>query len=219
MASQAEIRAAYLQGARKHHPDKQNGEGDNLIQRLNEAHATLSDSTLRTKYDQQLRGQGSSTNTSRVTSEVDLDSFEMMESPESSSLMSFYYPCRCGNGFYIDENQLQNGQDIISCSGCSEQIRVIWQDKQTNPVSAEATSKEEDDEDDQPSLSPWELGWITTIEQSAGKAPSRCTYDLSQDSFTRGDIWIYRPVWEVEYLGGPVTASWPPSLPGWEQLA
>lgn len=210
-ATQAEIRSAYLKGARQHHPDKQAGGNDDYIQRLNEAHATLSDANLRRQYDQQLQGRGSTSNSSRLTAEVDLDSFESVESAGESDLATFQYPCRCGGGFYIDEEQLQNGQDIIACSGCSEQIRVLWQDSQVR-------NKEDDLEDKQPALSPWELGSITVIEQSAGKVPTRCTYDLGQKSFTKGEIWIYRPVWESEYIGGPPKAEWPPTLSGWQQL-
>lgn len=211
-ATQAEIRGAYLQGARQHHPDKSGGSNsDHYIQQLNEAHAALSDSARRAKYDESLRGQFN--NSSRVTAEVDLDSFEAIESQDGFDGVTFYYPCRCGNGFYIDEQQLENGQDIIACSGCSEQIRVIWQD---GPAKEQVSGK--DDDDDQPLLSPWELDSITVIEQSAGKVPTRCTYDLSKDSFTKGDMWVYRPVWESEYLGGPLDPTWPPNLAGWEQL-
>ncbi|UZJ52333.1 hypothetical protein CBS101457_001653 [Exobasidium rhododendri] len=214
-AGQPAIRAAYLQGARRHHPDKQGGVQDNFIQRLNEAHATLSDATLRADYDARVGRQGSSSNVDRLTAQVDLDSFDLVESADPDSMM-FHYPCRCGSGFYIDEKHLQNGQDVVGCTGCSEKIRVLWQD---GPINTALDDDRQEVVDEQPSLSPWELDSITVIEQSAGKAPSRATYDLGRDSFTKGDIWIYRPVWEAEYLGGPVTPSWPPSLPGWEQLA
>lgn len=210
-ATQAEIRGAYLQGARQHHPDKSGGSNnDSYIQRLNEAHATLSNPTLRASYDESLQGQF---NLGRVTAEVDLDSFEVMESQHGSDSATFYYPCRCGNGFYIDEQQLQNGQDIVACTGCSEQIRILWQDGQ-----AKEQVLKQDDDDDQPSLSPWEFGSITVIEQSSGKVPTQCSYDLGKDSLTKGEMWVYRPVWESEYLGGSLNPAWPPTLPGWKQL-
>lgn len=219
-ATQAEIRSAYLTGARKHHPDRHVGaadQDDEHIQRLNEAHATLIDSGLREAYDRQLQSgsvnQQDRSNQSRISATVDLDS---METVDGSEILTFFHPCRCGNGFYVDENQLQQSSaPVIGCSGCSEQIKIV---ADPSAIVTEEQEEEEDDDDQQPELAPWELGTITTIEQSAGQIPTRRTYNLASDSFTEGEIWIYRPIWEKEYLGGAVQPGWPPSLPDWQPL-
>jgi DnaJ domain/CSL zinc finger len=223
-ATQAEIRSAYLAGARKHHPDRHVGvvnQDDEHIQRLNEAHATLTDARLREAYDIQLQSgranKSTRSNQSRISATVDLDS---METVDGSETLTFFHPCRCGNGFYVDENQLQQSSaPIVGCSGCSEQIKIV-SDPSLVTKEAEVETEEEDvDVDDtQPELAPWEIGTITTIEQSAGQIPTRRTYNLAADSFTEGEIWIYRPVWEKEYLGGAVQPGWPPALPNWQSL-
>jgi curved DNA-binding protein CbpA len=49
-ATQAEIRKAYFQLAKKHHPDK--GGDPNVFRKIMEAYQTLSDEKLRDAYDQ-----------------------------------------------------------------------------------------------------------------------------------------------------------------------
>jgi hypothetical protein len=53
-------------------------------------------------------------------SEVDLD--DMTENNDGS----FVYDCRCGNQFSIDEQQLENGLDIVQCHGCTLCIKVLY---------------------------------------------------------------------------------------------
>lgn len=55
------------------------------------------------------------------------------------------------------------------------------------------------------SIPPSAFGHLLVIEQSQGKAPSRCSYDLS--AFEKGEMWIYRPVSAQEYLGRELKAD------------
>lgn len=209
-STSAEIRNAYLLAARKHHPDR-GGEDKAYMQQLNHAHATLTNPQTRHLYDEELQNQRSTLsgrpNDSRVSDTVDLDAMEVIEDAEK---LTFYHACRCGGGFYVNEDELVNSQVVISCSGCSERLRIVADQEAQEPTIT--------DDPDQPKLAPWELGSISVIEQSAGQVPTRRTYDLSRESFTQGELWIYRPVWESELLGGSVKPLWPPSIPGWKQI-
>lgn len=49
------------------------------------------------------------------------------------------------------------------------------------------------------SVRPGALGVIEVVEQSVGSPPKRERYDLG--GMTEGEIWIYRPVGMVEYVG------------------
>lgn len=239
-ATHSEIRAAYLQAARRHHPDRGSGAAsshqgaDEHMQMLNAAHTTLSNPSARQRYDEELASghasrlagaQGGASNAVRVSATVDLDAMEIVD---DAALLTFHTACRCGGGFYVNEEQLANrSRLLIGCSGCSERIRVVA-DGAGGPAADEEGEEDKHDNldgvisdgerQDQPSLAPWELGRITVIEQSAGQAPTRRTYDLGLDSFTQGDVWVFRPVWERELLGGVLKLSWPPTLPGWQML-
>ncbi|KAK4050314.1 hypothetical protein OIV83_003635 [Microbotryomycetes sp. JL201] len=57
------------------------------------------------------------------------------------------------------------------------------------------------------------LANLTVVEQSQGVAPSQATYDMT--SMSKGEVWIYRPVPLVKYVGTEITAQWPPSCQVW----
>ncbi len=54
-ASLEEVRRAYYQQVRLHHPDVNQQQNDLTIKRLNEAYTVLRDPTRRAAYDKQLR--------------------------------------------------------------------------------------------------------------------------------------------------------------------
>lgn len=55
-------------------------------------------------------------------------------------------------------------------------------------------------------IAPSAFGSITVIEQSQGKRPSKASYDLS--AFEKGEMWIYRPISELAYLGRALAAEY-----------
>jgi len=57
------------------------------------------------------------------------------------------------------------------------------------------------------SVKPGVVGVLEVVEQSVGSPPKRERYDLSQ--MTEGEIWIYRPVGMVEYVGSVLEAKCP----------
>lgn len=223
-ATQADIRAAYLHGARSYHPDKASGH-DARIRLLNQANATLSNATSRREYDESLRhGRAASylasANKQRISATLDLEAFDALEGDQDGDEYSFSYPCRCGSHFILTQAEVEMGAEEIAvpCSGCSERVLVPGLPPAPSSTGQEEQA-EEDAEDYQPELAPWELGTITTVDQAASMLPKKTTLDLGPKSFTSGEIWVYRPVPEMELLGGQITCDWPPTLPGWEQLA
>ncbi|KOS12836.1 hypothetical protein Malapachy_0586 [Malassezia pachydermatis] len=129
-ASLVEIRAAYLQLARVHHPDKQSGRTtsaeDERIREINHAYETLRDEHTRAVYDQSRADllRKHATRTLRISEEVDLDAFELVDTPS----MHFRYPCRCGQAYLLTPAQLADGIRQVPCTGCSETILVTWTD-------------------------------------------------------------------------------------------
>ncbi|CDR88042.1 related to Acetylcholinesterase precursor [Sporisorium scitamineum] len=147
-ATTAEIRAAYLAQVRLHHPDKLQQQAihihastsidasnladtlpqsDELIRHLNHAYKTLSDDHLRSQYDESLAAARatSARTTPRISATVDFESFQL-ESDHGP--MKFSYPCRCGYAYVISEEQVHDRVDVVSCDGCSENIRVKYDD-------------------------------------------------------------------------------------------
>ncbi|CAO3609272.1 unnamed protein product [Cunninghamella echinulata] len=56
-----------------------------------------------------------------VNDEIDLDDMEYNE-----ELASYSLKCRCSGIYYITEEELEDGIDIIGCDNCSLKIRVIY---------------------------------------------------------------------------------------------
>jgi hypothetical protein len=57
---------------------------------------------------------------------------------------------------------------------------------------------------------PADIGVLTVVEQSAGSAPKRDSYDLS--NLQQGEVWVYRPVGMVMYLGSTLSIDIPSGL-------
>ncbi|KAH9974549.1 hypothetical protein BGW80DRAFT_1473937 [Lactifluus volemus] len=60
------------------------------------------------------------------------------------------------------------------------------------------------------SVMPADVGVLTVVEQSAGHAPKRDSYDLAK--LQKGEVWVYRPVSMVEYVGSALNIDIPPGL-------
>ncbi|KAI9432742.1 hypothetical protein H4582DRAFT_1883590 [Lactarius indigo] len=57
---------------------------------------------------------------------------------------------------------------------------------------------------------PGDVGVLTVVEQIAGRAPRRASYDLAK--LQEGEVWVYRPVGMVEYLGSTLSIDIPSAL-------
>ena len=60
------------------------------------------------------------------------------------------------------------------------------------------------------SVRPADVGVLTVVEQTAGRAPKRESYDLAK--LLQGEVWVYRPIGMVEYLGSTLNVDIPPGL-------
>ncbi|KAH9975039.1 hypothetical protein BGW80DRAFT_1299696, partial [Lactifluus volemus] len=60
------------------------------------------------------------------------------------------------------------------------------------------------------SIEPADVGVLKVVEQSPGVPPKRNSHDLAK--LQEGEIWVYRPVSMVEYLGSTLSADIPPKL-------
>uniref|UniRef100_A0A8D2KHN2 Diphthamide biosynthesis protein 3 n=1 Tax=Urocitellus parryii TaxID=9999 RepID=A0A8D2KHN2_UROPR len=52
---------------------------------------------------------------------VEIEGFQYDEDSKT-----YFYPCPCGNNFSITKEDMENGQDVATCSGCSLIIKVIY---------------------------------------------------------------------------------------------
>lgn len=59
-----------------------------------------------------------------------------------------------------------------------------------------------------------QLGSVTVVEQSQGVAPAEATYVLAD--MTQGEVWFYRPVGLVDFVGAEVSPEFPPRCECWE---
>jgi hypothetical protein len=60
------------------------------------------------------------------------------------------------------------------------------------------------------SVKPADVGVLTVVEQTAGRAPKRDSYDLAK--LQQGEVWVYRPVGMIMYLGSTLSIDIPSGL-------
>lgn len=89
---------------------------------LQQAYETLKDPELRKRYDEQYARTQTLAGVARVSAEVDLDEMDYDE-----STTSFRYPCRCGSFYEISEAELASHVELVFCSGCTLQIKVLYE--------------------------------------------------------------------------------------------
>lgn len=54
---------------------------------------------------------------------IDLDEFTYFQATQTWS-----HACRCGHGYSITEDDLDQGRDVVGCDGCSLFIRVTYEE-------------------------------------------------------------------------------------------
>lgn len=89
---------------------------------IQQAWETLKDPELRKRYDEQYARIQHLAGVARVAGEIDLDDMEY-----DSERALFRSPCRCGSVYEITEAQLSENVELVYCSGCTLQIRVLYE--------------------------------------------------------------------------------------------
>ena len=64
------------------------------------------------------------TNTN-VYDEIEIEDMDYVEK-HSERGPHYTYPCPCGDKFFITVEDLENGEEIALCPGCSLRIKVIY---------------------------------------------------------------------------------------------
>lgn len=125
-ASFLEIKSAYHRALLQFHPDKQHlneihtrpSSHDIDVDLLKRAYTTLSTHESRSKYDAIRKLVPSGPRPAQV---ISLEDFA--EDEESAEDGVWTYKCRCGGAYRIRESEMECGQHLVGCSGCSE---VVW---------------------------------------------------------------------------------------------
>ncbi|TDH69411.1 hypothetical protein CCR75_001388 [Bremia lactucae] len=140
--SSDDVRRAYHQAVRKYHPDKRLYGSDEAsagccnkqqFLRVQEAYELLRNPELRQQYDAKLQRdnyiQTKMHDTLVIFEEVQLASLQreklVGEGGETDELL-YTRKCRCGGFYEIADEELQDSVDIVSCTGCSLHIRVLY---------------------------------------------------------------------------------------------
>ncbi|POM79676.1 DnaJ domain containing hypothetical protein [Phytophthora palmivora] len=143
-----DVRRAYHQAARKYHPDKRSNdlntneasgsvlEDEQQFLRVQEAYETLRSSELRRQYDAKLLQDELMRKREQevvvVSDEVPLSDMlrEVLQGEDGDEdEVIFTHQCRCGDLYEITSEELQDGVDVVPCTGCSLHIRVLHDSK------------------------------------------------------------------------------------------
>jgi len=142
-----DVRRAYHQAARKYHPDKRANDvrpgGSSALEaealglqqflRIQEAYETLRSEELRRQYDTKLQQDALVRKREQeavvVSDEVPLGDMQREVlaggGGEADDEVLYTHQCRCGDLYEIYEDELQDGVDVVPCTGCSLYILVL----------------------------------------------------------------------------------------------
>lgn len=135
--SPQDLKAAYRRALLLHHPDKNGLNGERTVVTVDDialAYKTLSEARLKADYDHWLESNNGEAAAGAVSrphhtglETVDLDDLDF--EPHSNS---WSRDCRCGDakGYIVTETDLESniddGELIIGCKGCSLWLRVLF---------------------------------------------------------------------------------------------
>jgi len=123
-ATAEDIRRAYHQAARDHHPDRRKaGESDMHFIQVQRAWEALREPDARRQYDAQKRLETMLEEQALASlSDVTLDDMTHIQDPNGNY---WQYPCRCGDWYELTEDQRDEGINIVACSSCTFAIRIL----------------------------------------------------------------------------------------------
>uniref|UniRef100_K3WTP3 Diphthamide biosynthesis protein 3 n=1 Tax=Globisporangium ultimum (strain ATCC 200006 / CBS 805.95 / DAOM BR144) TaxID=431595 RepID=K3WTP3_GLOUD len=56
------------------------------------------------------------------------DEVEIEDMEYDAEEQVYYYPCPCGDKFFITLDELYDGEDIATCPSCSLTLRVVFEE-------------------------------------------------------------------------------------------
>ncbi|KAH8149641.1 uncharacterized protein LAJ45_06272 [Morchella importuna] len=121
------LKKAYHRALLLHHPDKTlspSTKAEFTVDQITTAYNVLSTPHLRAEYDKKLGAMNEETgDDGKVLQVVDLDDF--IEREEGRWTKS----CRCGEeeGYVVTEEDLEAGDDVVGCCGCSLWLKVGYE--------------------------------------------------------------------------------------------
>ena len=68
---------------------------------------------------------------------------EIEDMTYEAETQTYFYPCPCGDKFFILLEDLYDGEDIATCPSCTLRIRIIF-DEANLPALAEVPEEEEE---------------------------------------------------------------------------
>jgi predicted SprT family Zn-dependent metalloprotease len=71
------------------------------------------------------------------------DDVEIEDMEFDSAKQTFYYPCPCGDKFFITLRELADGEDIATCPSCSLTIRVVYEEEDLEDFVEESSAAPE----------------------------------------------------------------------------
>lgn len=117
-ASDQTIRQAYHRLARLLHPDKTANSDLERFHEVQVAWTVLSDPVSRSRYDDSIRSQLLAYRLAwNAAEDVELDEFTQEED-------MWVRPCRCGDGFRVHSEDLDQLPLLIACEGCSLHVKL-----------------------------------------------------------------------------------------------
>ena len=133
-ATPEELRRAYQQLARQHHPDRAPSRpgidssfaSDESFRQVQAAWEVVRDPTVRRRYDAERRNSELlDAQLAARTVELDLGEMEYVE--DATGKGTWCHDCRCGDLFEVTEAQLNAGIDTVACRSCSLVLRPLYQ--------------------------------------------------------------------------------------------
>ena len=77
--------------------------------------------------------------------------------------LMYYYPCPCGDKFFIGLEDLWDGEDIAGCPSCTLTIRVLFEEADLPPL----PSDDEEDYEDEDEAAAEQGGDVGKVEAQA----------------------------------------------------
>ncbi|CAL1268142.1 unnamed protein product [Larinioides sclopetarius] len=130
-SSREEIKQSYHNLIREHHPDKNMDQCSRTFCLIDEAWKTLSDDSLRRKYDAELTASELHS-VHPVQEEIILSSAFY-----NSELEQYEKDCRCGGKYILSETEICDELILVDCDNCSLSIII---DCTTREISKTANS-------------------------------------------------------------------------------